>query len=126
MVEDYRSSIEQGVVVARPVLCGLDNAYQGGLERLPRGQLGPAGRHRGAAEKIRELAEGMLAVPEGFEMHPRVEKIWGSGARWPRATRWPTGASPRTWPTPPWWTRDTRCASPARTPGAGPSSTATR
>jgi 2-oxoglutarate dehydrogenase complex dehydrogenase (E1) component-like enzyme len=28
LVEDYRRSIEQGVVVARPVLCGLDNAYR--------------------------------------------------------------------------------------------------
>ena len=28
LVDEYRTAIEQGVVVARPVLCGLDNPYQ--------------------------------------------------------------------------------------------------
>ncbi len=28
MIEDYRGAIEHGVVVARPVLCGLDNTYR--------------------------------------------------------------------------------------------------
>ncbi len=28
MVEDYRTSMEQGAVVARPVMCGLDNPYR--------------------------------------------------------------------------------------------------
>ena len=37
MVEDYRTSIEQGAVVARPVMCGLDNPYRGQLGVRPRG-----------------------------------------------------------------------------------------
>ncbi len=49
MIEDYRSSIEHGVVVARPVLCGLGQGLQGGLEGLLRLSLEPPHRHRGAA-----------------------------------------------------------------------------
>ena len=73
LVEDYRRSIEQGVVVARPVLCGLDNAY-----RWP----GPPVSTRTGTRtwipgspcaKLRSLAESLLRVPQGFEIHPRVE-----------------------------------------------------
>jgi 2-oxoglutarate dehydrogenase E1 component len=76
MVEDYRTSIEQGVVVARPVLCGLDNVYRTDWSACHGFSWDQAVETGLPREKIRELAEGMLAVPEGFEIHPRVEKIW--------------------------------------------------
>ncbi|TVQ87987.1 MAG: 2-oxoglutarate dehydrogenase E1 component [Chromatiaceae bacterium] len=76
MVEDYRNAIEEGVVVARPVLCGLDNHYRADWRTcsgddwsvptdtsLPRAQL-------------QDLAERLLELPAGFELHPRVQKIW--------------------------------------------------
>jgi 2-oxoglutarate dehydrogenase E1 component len=74
MIEDYRNSIEQGVVVARPVLCGLDKTYRadwrcGGDWRVP-------ANTRLDRTKLQELAERMLQLPEGFELHPRVAKIW--------------------------------------------------
>ncbi|MGB5733972.1 MAG: 2-oxoglutarate dehydrogenase E1 component, partial [Thiohalocapsa sp.] len=74
MIEDYRGSIEHGVVVARPVLCGLDNTYRADWQcgddwRAP----ARTGLER---EKLQQLAERLLQVPEGFELHSRVSKIW--------------------------------------------------
>ncbi|WP_373508525.1 2-oxoglutarate dehydrogenase E1 component [Thiocapsa sp.] len=76
MVADYRDSIEQGVLVARPVLCGLDHAYRvdwGFCRTTDWDQDVDTGV---PVEKLRELSEAMLRVPEGFELHPRVEKLW--------------------------------------------------
>jgi 2-oxoglutarate dehydrogenase E1 component len=76
MVADYRDSIEQGVVVARPVLCGLDNAYRvdwGFCRTTEWDQDVDTGVE---VEKLRELADAMLRVPEGFELHARVEKLY--------------------------------------------------
>ena len=47
MAQDYRSSIEQGVVVARPVVCGLDNAYRVDWKSCNGTDVGPGGEHRG-------------------------------------------------------------------------------
>ncbi len=76
MVADYRDSIEQGVLVARPVLCGLDHVYRvdwGFCRNTDWDQTLDTGV---ALEKLRELTDAMLRVPEGFELHPRVEKLW--------------------------------------------------
>ena len=76
MVTSYRDSIEQGVLIARPVLCGLDN-----ISRVDwsfcRGKHWNQDIDTGVPlEKLRSLTEAMLRLPEGFELHPRVEKIW--------------------------------------------------
>jgi len=76
MIEDYRTSIEQGVVVARPVMCGLDNTYKidwNACRSVPWDSPTKTGVAR---EKLQALAERMLAVPAGFELHPRVSKLW--------------------------------------------------
>ena len=76
MVADYRDSIEQGVVVARPVLCGLDHAYRvdwGFCRNTDWDQRVDTGV---PVETLRELSDAMLRVPDGFELHPRVEKLW--------------------------------------------------
>ncbi|KXX66141.1 2-oxoglutarate dehydrogenase E1 component [Marichromatium gracile] len=76
MVADYRDSMEQGVVVARPVLCGLDHAYRVDW-RFCRDQHWEQDVDTGVAlEQLRALAERLLAVPEGFKLHPRVAKLW--------------------------------------------------
>jgi len=76
MIEDYRHSIEQGVAVARPVLCALNSPYRVDWSTC-RGSDWDTPTDTGMArEKLRLLAERMLAVPDGFELHPRVAKIW--------------------------------------------------
>jgi len=81
MAQEYRDSIEQGVVVARPVVCGLDNAYRVDWKSC-------SGRDwdqdvSTAVEKgrLRALAARMLEVPQGFELHPRVAKVWSERAK---------------------------------------------
>jgi 2-oxoglutarate dehydrogenase E1 component len=76
MVEDYRRSIEQGLVVARPVLCGLDNAYRVDWTRSKDTDWDEDLDTGVPADKLKALAEAMLRVPQGFELHPRVEKVW--------------------------------------------------
>jgi len=77
MVEKYRGSIEKGVAIARPVVRGLDNPYRASW----RGYAGKGWDQKVATglprDKIQELVRRMLAVPDGFELHPRVSKIWG-------------------------------------------------
>ena len=76
LVDDYRRSIEQGVVVARPVLCGLDNAYRADWSKSKEPHWDQDVDTGVPVEKLRALAEVMLRVPDGFELHPRVEKVW--------------------------------------------------
>ncbi len=76
LIEDYRSSIEHGIVVARPVLCGLENSYRVDWKnRFSHDWQLPAdtGFPR---ERLCELAERQLQLPDGFDLHPRVAKIW--------------------------------------------------
>jgi 2-oxoglutarate dehydrogenase E1 component len=76
LVDNYRESLDQGIVVARPVNCALRhpyavrwNAYKGiEWEHPVDTQL--------SSERFDLLTEQMLHVPGGFELHPRVEKIW--------------------------------------------------
>ncbi len=76
MIADYRDSLEQGVVVARPVLCGLDNLYRVDWG-FCRGTNWDQELDTGVPlAKLQALTEAMLRLPEGFALHPRVEKLW--------------------------------------------------
>ncbi|PVV27594.1 MAG: 2-oxoglutarate dehydrogenase E1 component, partial [gamma proteobacterium symbiont of Ctena orbiculata] len=76
LVNNYRDSLDQGIVVARPVTCALRhpyavrwNAYKGIEWEHPVDT-------RLSSERFAMLADQLLHVPGGFELHPRVEKIW--------------------------------------------------
>ncbi|WP_316368177.1 2-oxoglutarate dehydrogenase E1 component [Candidatus Thiodiazotropha sp. CDECU1] len=76
LVNNYRDSLDQGIVVARPVTCALRhpyavrwNAYKGIEWEHPVDT-------RLNSERFAMLADQLLHVPGGFELHPRVEKIW--------------------------------------------------
>ncbi|WP_041447095.1 2-oxoglutarate dehydrogenase E1 component [Thiocystis violascens] len=76
MIADYRDSLEQGVVVARPVLCGLDHLYRVDWG-FCRGTDWDQDLDTGVPlAKLQALTEAMLRLPEGFALHPRVEKLW--------------------------------------------------
>ena len=81
MVEDYRSALEQGELVSRPVLCRLHHPYavdwkpyQGIHWTYPV----DTGMDRA---RLKYLAERMLKIPEDFELHPRVDKIMADRRR---------------------------------------------
>ncbi len=76
MIEDYRHSIEHGIVVARPVLCGLDNTYRVDWRAASGTDWQAAADTTMPRERLQELAEGLLRVPDDFKLHPRVSKIW--------------------------------------------------
>ncbi len=76
LVEDYRDSIEQGIVVARPVLCSLDTAFKADWSQVRSAGIDLDVDTGVPADKLKQLAEAMLRLPEGFELNARVEKIW--------------------------------------------------
>jgi 2-oxoglutarate dehydrogenase E1 component len=76
MVTDYRRSIEQGVVVARPVLCGLDNAYRVDWSHCCSEDWDQDLDTGVPLPKLQSLAAQMLRLPAGFVLHPRVAKVW--------------------------------------------------
>ena len=76
MVTDYRESIQEGVVVARPVLCGLDNAYKVDWSKCANTTWDQGAETGVPLDKLKEVSEALLRLPEGFEMHPRVGKVW--------------------------------------------------
>ena len=76
MIEDYRTSIEHGVVVARPVMCGLDNVYKVDWKASEWGRWDEDIDTGVPRDKLKATAEKMLELPESFELHPRVSKVW--------------------------------------------------
>ena len=81
MAQDYRSSIEQGFVVSRPVACGLDNAYRVDWKSCSGSEWDQPTDTRVEVGKLRALATRMLDIPEGFELHARVAKVWSERAK---------------------------------------------
>ena len=53
--------------------------------------------------RLRELAEVMGTIPDGFALQRQVKKLLEDRGKWRRAHSKSTGASPRTWPTPHCW-----------------------
>jgi 2-oxoglutarate dehydrogenase E1 component len=76
MIEEYRDAIEQGVVVARPVLCGLEKSYRADWHSGHGTDWQAASSTSVPRERLTHLAERMLRLPDDFKLHPRVEKIW--------------------------------------------------
>ncbi len=75
MVENYRLSLEQGSVVARPNLIALDYPHR--VDWAPFKNIGwehPAVTAI-SEERLAATANRLLAIPEGFELNPRVVRI---------------------------------------------------
>jgi len=81
MVEDYRSSLEQGELVSRPVLCGLHHPYAVNWKPYQGVHWTHPVDTGMDSSRLRYLAERILSIPEDFELHPRVEKIMADRRR---------------------------------------------
>ncbi|MBA1445924.1 MAG: 2-oxoglutarate dehydrogenase E1 component [Chromatiales bacterium] len=81
MVENYRSSLEQGRVVSRPVICALKNIFHVNWHPFGKTDWDHPTKTRISPECFRNLSEQLLQIPEDFELHPRLEKIWGERRR---------------------------------------------
>lgn len=75
MVEDYRSSLEQGSVVARPTLADLNYPYHTNFKTFENVDWEHPAETKVAEKRLRWLAAKLLDLPEGFEPHARIMKI---------------------------------------------------
>ena len=76
LVESYRNSLDEGYVISRPVVCAVKHPYDVDWRPYKRVEwTQPAETHL-SLERFDSLAKELLSVPEGFELHPRVEKVW--------------------------------------------------
>lgn len=75
MVEAYRSSLEQGSVVARPVLCGLKSMFSVNWKVFRNIAWDHPTDTSYDRKELTELALKMLEIPEDVELHARVQKI---------------------------------------------------
>jgi len=75
MVEEYRTSLEKGLVVARPVMCGLTDRHA--VKWAPYQNIN--WQHQVdtniSSTRLTKLAEQLQKLPENFELHNRLVKI---------------------------------------------------
>ena len=76
MVENYRKSLEQGRVVSRPVICAVKNRFAVDWRHFHSVAWTCPATTSLPTEQFKSLAQRLLELPNGFELHPRVEKIW--------------------------------------------------
>jgi 2-oxoglutarate dehydrogenase E1 component len=81
MVERYRNSLEQGVVESRPVLCALSHPHKVDWSKFANASWDDPHDTRLSKEHLRQLGARLLQLPESFELHPRVAKIWAERAK---------------------------------------------
>ncbi|MEN8174915.1 MAG: 2-oxoglutarate dehydrogenase E1 component [Pseudomonadota bacterium] len=80
-VTEYREALEQGHVMARPMLCGLDNPYSVDWKPYKQDQWNDPVDTRVDIEVLEDLAQRQLQLPAGFSLHARVEKIFDNRMR---------------------------------------------
>jgi len=76
MMEDYRTSLESGYVVSRPVVCDLKKTFAVDWKPFHQASWDRTVVTGVPREKLTEIAARLSNVPEDFELHPRVEKIF--------------------------------------------------
>jgi len=81
LVENYRNSLEQGRVVSRPVVCAIKHPYSVDWRPYKRTDWRHPVETHLSLERFDSLAKRMLHLPEGFNQHSRVEKIWNERKR---------------------------------------------
>ncbi|MEN8179039.1 MAG: 2-oxoglutarate dehydrogenase E1 component [Pseudomonadota bacterium] len=76
MVDNYRDSMDEGYVVSRPVICALKHPYAVDWSSFKRDDWNQSTETQLSRETFDSLSKCILHQPDGFELHPRVEKIW--------------------------------------------------
>ncbi|KOR29068.1 2-oxoglutarate dehydrogenase, partial [Achromatium sp. WMS2] len=77
LVDQYYKSIEQGIVDTRPVLCALPNIYRVNWRPYRNIEWNHPVDTALPRVKLTSLGELLLDLPPDFQLHPRIEKIWG-------------------------------------------------
>jgi 2-oxoglutarate dehydrogenase E1 component len=75
MVADYRRALDEGGAVALNVISGLESATARDWAALHDGDVNITPGTAVAADKVQQLGQSILTLPEGYKLHPRVAKI---------------------------------------------------
>ena len=75
MIADYRRALEEGGAVALNVISGLEPTTARDWAGLHDGDVNITPGTAVAADRIKDLGQRILNLPEGFKMHARVAKI---------------------------------------------------
>ena len=75
MIADYRRALEEGGAVALNVISGLEPATARDWAGLHEGDVNITTGTAVAADKIQQLGQSILTLPEGYKLHARVAKI---------------------------------------------------
>ncbi|MCP4769485.1 MAG: 2-oxoglutarate dehydrogenase E1 component [Gammaproteobacteria bacterium] len=75
MIADYRRAIEEGGAIALNVISGLEPATARDWAGLHDGDVNITPGTAVAADKIQQLGQSILTLPEGYNLHARVAKI---------------------------------------------------
>ncbi len=79
--DDYRAGLDQGVNIARKTLGMVGNEHTVDWSQYTADDGGAECDTTVPLDKIRELSERMLALPENFTLHDRVKRIWKDRAK---------------------------------------------
>ncbi|MCX8049076.1 MAG: 2-oxoglutarate dehydrogenase E1 component [Methylohalobius sp.] len=74
--QEYLHALEQGYPTLRPVIQNSHATPRAPWHRYLKGQWDMPYDNGFPQEKLTALARQWLEIPEGFELHPRVAKIW--------------------------------------------------
>jgi 2-oxoglutarate dehydrogenase E1 component len=75
MIADYRRAVDEGGAVALNVISGLEPATARDWAGLQDGDVNLTSGTAVSAEKIQQLGQQILTLPEGYKLHPRVARI---------------------------------------------------
>ncbi|MCP4333305.1 MAG: 2-oxoglutarate dehydrogenase E1 component [Gammaproteobacteria bacterium] len=75
MIADYRRALEEGGAVALNVISGLEPETARDWAGLHDGDVNITTGTAVAADKIQQLGQSILTLPEGYKLHARIAKI---------------------------------------------------
>lgn len=76
LVQDYRNGLDKGENIARTTLGLVGNKYTVNWSNYLKGTWDTPTDTAVSVEMIRSLSSKLLKLPEGFTLHPRVQKIY--------------------------------------------------
>ncbi|WP_456415314.1 2-oxoglutarate dehydrogenase E1 component [Thiolapillus sp.] len=75
MIEYYRSELDKGEIVSRPVFCEINNPYRVDWRPFQYTRWDHPTDTCISLDDIQRLYEKLLDFPDGFKLHPRVQRI---------------------------------------------------
>ncbi|MCB1070870.1 MAG: 2-oxoglutarate dehydrogenase E1 component [Kiritimatiellae bacterium] len=75
MIDTYRSRLEAGKPVVANMVDGVPNPYRTEWSRHLDAKWTDPGKTAVSLSTLKELGQAIVAIPENFELHPRVAKI---------------------------------------------------